>query len=61
MDQDDDGSDEDVWSSMPTLDEPPKKSKYVKHLLICKFIYNSRAQKICQIMNELHKMYRKFL
>lgn len=27
--RDDDSSDEDVWSSMPILDEPPKKSKFL--------------------------------
>lgn len=27
-DQHDDSSDEDVWSSIPTLDEPPKKSEF---------------------------------
>ena len=28
---DDSSDEEDVWSSMPTLDEPPKKSEYFKN------------------------------
>ena len=54
---DDDSSDEDVWSSMPTLDEPPKKSESKNLLNKCIIAnsYNSRAQKICQKINYIAK------
>ena len=51
VDQEGDSSDEDVWSSMPTLDEPPKKSKCYKNHSVHKHIVIFRVQKIFQTLN----------